>query len=73
VLGHDPINNPGRPGDGDHLITAVSPPPGTPVGRNDMLTVQLAKAHPKAPPAGRMRDWVTTDEAAAILGGSVSA
>ncbi len=71
--GHDPINNPARPGDVGYRITAVSPPPGARVGRHDVVTVQLADADSKAPPAFRPCDWVTTDEAASILGWPVSA
>jgi hypothetical protein len=69
--GHDPVNNPDRP-EGDYRITAVSPPPGTPVGHHDVVTVQLADVDPNAPAAFRPCDWVTTDEAAAILGGPVT-
>ena len=51
--GHDPINNPARPGDVGYRITAVSPLPGARVGRHDVVTVQLAVADTKAPPAFR--------------------
>jgi hypothetical protein len=70
--GHDPINNPARPGDVGYRITALSPSPGTPVGRHDLVTVQLADADTNAPPAFRPCDWVTTDEAAGILGGPIT-
>jgi hypothetical protein len=71
--GHDPINNPAHPGDVAYRITAVSPVAGTPIGRHDVVTVQLAVVDTKAPPAIRPCDWVTTDEAASILGWPVSA
>jgi hypothetical protein len=70
--GHDPINSPAGPGDGDYRITAVSPQPGTPVEHHDVVTVQLADVDPKAPAAFQPCDWVTADEAAAILRGPVS-
>ncbi|MDT5044814.1 MAG: hypothetical protein QOG75_667 [Mycobacterium sp.] len=70
--GHDPINNPARPGDVGYRITALSPSPGAPVGRHDLVTVQLADADTNAPPAFRPCDWVTTDEAAGILGGPIT-
>jgi hypothetical protein len=70
--GHDPINNPTRLGDVGYRITGVSPSPGTPVGRNDVVTVQLAHVDRTAPPAFRPCDWVTTDEAASILGAPVT-
>src|SRR6516165_7733989 len=52
-------------------IVAVSPPPGTPVGRNDEVTVTLVSEDSKSvPPSGyRPCDWVSTAEAAGILGG----
>jgi hypothetical protein len=37
------------------------------------VSPQLASADPTAPPTGHPCDWVTTDEAAGILGGPVSA
>ena len=72
-MGTTRINNPARPGDVGYRITAVSPLPGARVGRHDVVTVQLAVADKKAPPAFRPCDWVTTDEAAGILGWPVSA
>ncbi|RDH80497.1 hypothetical protein DVS77_01495 [Mycolicibacterium moriokaense] len=48
-------------------ITAVSPPPGTPVGRDDVITVHLAPMVYGAPPNFRPCDWVTTAEVAAIF------
>jgi hypothetical protein len=40
--GHDPINNPNGPADVAYRITAVSPRVDTPIGRHDVVTVQLA-------------------------------
>ena len=40
--GHDPIKNPNYP-EKTYRITAVTPPPGTLVGRYDLVTVQLAE------------------------------
>jgi hypothetical protein len=70
--GHDPIKNPNYPGEKTYRITALTPPPGTLVGRYDLVTVQLAEVDSTAPPASRPCDWVTSSEAAAILGWPVS-
>jgi hypothetical protein len=69
--GHDPVDN--ATDAAGYLITAVSPPPGTPIGRHDAVTVQLTGIDRQAPPASRPCDWVTTDEAAGILGGPATA
>ena len=53
---------------GPQRITAVSPPPGTPIGRHDLVTLQLPPIDYKAPPAFRPCDWVTASEAASFLG-----
>jgi hypothetical protein len=72
--GHDPIHNPtGTVDAADYLISSVSPPSGTPIGRHDVVTVQLAGVDRHAPPAFQPCAWVTTDEAAGILGGPVTA
>jgi hypothetical protein len=52
-----------------YRITAVSPPPGTPVGRHDPVTVTLVPVEKNAPVAYQPCDWVTTAEAAEFLGG----
>jgi hypothetical protein len=56
---------------GPQRIVAVSPPPGTPVGRDDEVTVTLVTENSKSvPPSGYCPcDWVSTTEAAGILGG----
>jgi hypothetical protein len=56
---------------GPQRIVAVSPPPGTPVGRDDDVTVTLVSEDSKTvPPSGyRPCDWVSTTEAAGIFGG----
>jgi hypothetical protein len=49
-------------------IVAVSPPPGTPVGRHDSVTVNLVPVDLNEPPAYHPCDWVGTAEAAGIIG-----
>jgi hypothetical protein len=49
-------------------IVAVSPPPGKPVGRHDSVTVNLVPVDLNEPPAYHPCDWVSTAEAAGILG-----
>ncbi|WP_157681279.1 hypothetical protein [Mycobacterium sp. JS623] len=72
--GHDPINNPTRAADAvGYRITALSPPPGTPVERDDVVTVQVVSVDRQAPPAFQPCAWVTTDEASGILGGPATA
>lgn len=70
--GHDPLNH---PNDGDkgvvYPITDISPAPGTMVGRKDVITAQVVpEALSAAQPAFFPCGWVTTDEAAGLLGGS---
>ncbi|WP_131813403.1 hypothetical protein [Mycobacterium kubicae] len=64
--GRDPIR------DKTYRVTAVSPPAGTPLGRFDPVTVDLSEVV-GAPTAFHPCDWVTPTEAAAIMGGPVSA
>lgn len=71
--GHDPLNHPARPAEKTYRIVAVSPATGTPVGRSDAVTVELAEVDPTEPPAFRPCDWVTATEAAGIMGGPVNA
>jgi hypothetical protein len=49
-------------------ITAISPPPGTPVGRHDPITVALAPMDYGAPKDFQPCDWVTAGEVAKIFG-----
>lgn len=71
--GHDPLHGPAQPAERAYRITAVSPASGTPVGRHDAVTVELAEVDATAPPAFRPCDWVSAAEAGRILGGQVSA
>jgi hypothetical protein len=64
--GHDVMNDKGPTG--PWRITAISPAGGTPVGKADQVTLELAPEDPTAPPAFRPCDWVTTTEAANFLG-----
>src|SRR5262245_9775653 len=48
-------------------LTAVSPPPGTPTGRHDAVTLQVARIDYSAPPAFQPCDWVTASEASSYL------
>jgi hypothetical protein len=52
-------------------ITAVSPPPGTPVGPNDPVTVTLVPMGDNEPHVYQPCDWVTTTEAEGLLGAPV--
>ena len=49
-------------------VTAVSPPPGTPVDRDEPITVHLAPMDYDAPKSFAPCDWVTNDEVAEIFG-----
>lgn len=49
-------------------ITAISPAPGTAVGRHDPITVRLAPIDHSAQSGLRPCDWVTTAEVAAVFG-----
>ncbi len=49
-------------------ITSVSPQAGTPIGRHEPITLELAPVDISAPPAFRPCDWITTTEVADILG-----
>jgi hypothetical protein len=67
--GHHTVANPTHDDFGmSYRITSISPPPGTPIGRNDTVTVQLVPVDWSKPPAFRPCDWVTTEEAAQIFG-----
>jgi hypothetical protein len=63
---HDVANTPGN--NGPYRITDVSPAPGTPIGRNDSVTLHVVRIDLTAAPAFHPCDWVTADEAATILG-----
>jgi hypothetical protein len=53
---------------GPHRIVEVSPPPGTPIGRHDAVTVKVV--HENVGPSGPGPcDWVTTPEASTLLDG----
>jgi hypothetical protein len=58
--------------DPDHTyrITGLSPPAGTLVGRDDPVTVHLARVDPQEPSVFRPCDWVSAADAARLLGGS---
>lgn len=71
--GHDPLHSPARPAEKMYRIVAVSPASGTPTGRHDVVTVELAEIDATEPPAFRPCDWVTATEAEGIMGGAVSA
>src|SRR5258705_5690862 len=49
-------------------IASASPAPGTPVGQQDQVTVQLESVDLTPPPAYRPCEWVTPEKAAAHLG-----
>jgi hypothetical protein len=51
-------------------VGSITPPPGTPVGRTDPVTVRFVPADLSGPPAYRPCDWVSTGEAAGFLGGA---
>lgn len=70
--GHDPLNNPVSL-EKNYRITAVTPAPGALIGRHEPVTVRLVEVDPAVPPAFRPCDWVTTREAADLVGGPVSA
>jgi hypothetical protein len=50
------------------IITAISPPPGTPVDRDEPITVHLAPMDYDAPKSFAPCDWVSTAEVADIFG-----
>jgi hypothetical protein len=51
-------------------IGSVSPPPGAPVGPNDPVTVNLSRVDHNESPAFHPCDWLSTTEAAGLLGGT---
>lgn len=71
--GHDPLNHPAKPAEKTYRIIAVSPAVGTLIGRHDQVTIDLADVDSQEPERFRPCDWVTTAEAAGILGGPVTA
>lgn len=71
--GHDPLKNPAKPAEKTYRIIAVSPAVGTPIGRHDQVTLDLVEVDSRESSAFRPCDWVTTKEAAGIMGGSVTA
>jgi hypothetical protein len=69
--GHDPLNHPARPK--IYRITAVSPAVGTPIGRHDTVTIELAEVDATQAAVFQPCAWVTAAEAADILAGPVTA
>jgi hypothetical protein len=70
--GHDPVN---QPNDSDkgiaYRITDISPAPGTPAGRKDVITAHVVpEALLAAQPAFYPCNWVTADEAASFFADS---
>jgi hypothetical protein len=63
--GHDLENGPES---GTYRITGVSPAPGTPIGRSDVVTLQVVPVDVTASPAFHPCGWVTADQAAKFLG-----
>ena len=53
-----------------YRIAAISPQTGTPIGRYDPVTVHLVYVDAQEPPAYHPCDWVSTTEAAGLLGGT---
>ena len=69
--GRDVYNTPGTDKGVVWLITDISPPSGTPIGRGDTITVHVVpEALPAAQRAFYPCNWVTTDEAARFFGAS---
>ena len=69
--GGDPVSNAAGTDRTDFRITAMSPSPGITAGRADTVTLRLAPVD-SAPPTGfQPCDWVSADEAGALLGGPV--
>lgn len=68
--GDDPHNNPADLTAGNlYRITSTSPPPGTRIGPNDLLTVEVTQYNPTTEqPAFYPCDWITPEEVASILG-----
>lgn len=56
----------------DDGIVAVSPAVGTPTGRHDTVTVDLAELDPSDPAAFRPCEWVSDTGARGMLGGQVT-
>ena len=64
--GHNVFNGAAK---GTYQITDVSPAAGTPIARNDWVTLHIVPVDlPSAPPAFHPCDWVTVAEAAKFLG-----
>jgi hypothetical protein len=64
----DPHERPYFNGARSALIVSVSPPPGTLVGPNDAVTVNLDNGSVGQKPESGPCDWVSPDEASRILG-----
>lgn len=70
--GHDPLHSPAQPAEKTYRIVAISPAVGTPTGRHDTVTVDVAELDPSKPAAFRPCEWVSETEARGMLGGQVS-
>jgi hypothetical protein len=70
--GHDPLHSPAQPAEKTYRIVAMTPAVGTPTGRHDTVTLELADLDPSESAAFRPCDWVSEAEARRILGGQVT-
>lgn len=69
--GGDPVSSAAGTYRTDFRITAMSPSPGMTAGRADTVTLRLAPVDSAAPVGFQPCDWVSADEAAALLGAPV--
>lgn len=69
--GGDPVSSPAGTYRTDFRITAMSPSPGISAGRAELVTLRLAPVDPATPAEFQPCDWVSADEASALLGGPV--
>lgn len=70
--GHDPLHSPAQPAEKTYRVVGVSPAAGTPIGRHDPVTVDLADLDPREPAAFRPCEWVSETEARGLMGGQVT-
>lgn len=67
--GDDPLNN-GADNSKSYRITAITPPPGAPAKQSDLVTIELVPIDLSSEqPVLKPCDWVSTTDAASILGG----
>ncbi|TPG33562.1 hypothetical protein [Mycolicibacterium hodleri] len=71
--GGDPVSSPTGTYRTDFRISAMSPSPGMTARRDEMVTLQLTPLDPTTPTGVQPCDWVSADEAGALLGGPVHA